>query len=475
MATATTSKSRWKAIFKAAIKRRSASIVGLIFIVLFGALGSMQVIANEPLVIGIAAIVIFEFQKQLDKGVPLLQLTCLIASLQWLVGPMLSYNYPIAVARYTMYVPQEHYFSYALPATAFFVAVMLATGASVHQQAMLAGVHRRQFFATGIVLNIVANVAGIIAPRFGESGLAFFFHLISQLRYVGALYFLFSPSPIRLVLAALSCTQLFVSSLGTGMFHDLILWLAIIFCYWFAQKKWSFFVKLAVLSIASAALFSIQAVKAEYRSLMRSGTPRSIVTLIYEYVVPTGRAWDNDVMSISITRLNQGWIISAIMQNVPEFEPFAEGETVKEAILASALPRFIWSEKKAAGGRENFRRFTGLEIAEGTSMGISPLGEAYANYAVTGGIAFMIAFGAFFALIYYGTLRYCIKHPTFFFWLPLIFYQAMKAETELLVVMNQVFKGAMVAFAGHYVTHMHFKARRAIAAPSSSTALNKAF
>lgn len=429
----------------------------------------MQVIANEALVIGIAAIVIFEFQKQLDKGVPLLQLTCLIATLQWLVGPMLSYNYPISVARYTMYVPEEQYFSFALPATAFFVAVMLATGASVHQQAMLAGVNRRQFFSIGIVLNVVANAAGILAARSGESGLGFFFHLLSQLRYVGALYFLFSPNPLRLIFAAISCTQLFVSSLGTGMFHDLILWLAILFSYWFAQRKWPFFVKTLVLLLASAALFSIQAVKAEYRHNIRRGTPQSLLTLMYEYVVPTGRAWDNDVMSITITRLNQGWIISAILKNVPELEPFAAGETVKDAVLASVLPRFIWSDKKTAGGRENFRRFTGLEIADSTSMGISPLGEAYANYGNGGGIVFMVAFGAAFAATFYGTLRYCIKHPTFFFWMPLIFYQAMKAETELLVVMNQVIKGAIVAFAGHYLTHLHFKSRRAFPGSSVST------
>lgn len=435
-------------------------MVGLIFVVICGALGAMQVISNEALVLGITGVVAFEFQKQLDKGVPLLQLTCLIATLQWLVGPILSYNYPIAVARYTMYVPQQLYFGFALPATAFFVAVMLATGASVHQQSMLAGVNRRQFFSIGVILNIVANSAAILAARSGESGLAFFFHLISQLRYIGALYFLFSLSPLRLILAAISCTQLFMSSLGTGMFHDLILWLAIMFCYWFAQKKWPFLFKLTILMLASFALFSIQAVKAEYRYNLKRGTPQSLLALAYEYVIPTGRAWDNDVMSTTISRLNQGWIVSAVMSNVPENEAFAEGETVKDAVLASALPRFIWSEKKTAGGRENFRRFTGLEISEATSMGISPLGEAYANFDVDGGILFMILFGAVFATIYYGVLRYCISHPTFFFWIPLIFYQAMKAETELLIVLNQLFKGAIVAFAGHYLTHLHFKSRR---------------
>jgi hypothetical protein len=37
------------------------------------------------------------------------------------------------------------------------------------------------------------------------------------------------------------------------------------------------------------------------------------------------------------------------------------------------------------------------------------------------------------------------------FWIPLIFYQAMKAETELSVIMNQLTKGAIVAFGGFYL------------------------
>ena len=38
-----------------------------------------------------------------------------------------------------------------------------------------------------------------------------------------------------------------------------------------------------------------------------------------------------------------------------------------------------------AGGRENFRKFTGLNISDGTSMGISIAGEGYANFGWAGG------------------------------------------------------------------------------------------
>ncbi len=169
-----------------------------------------------------------------------------------------------------MYVPEEIYFAFAIPATALYVAVMLSVGASVRQQAMLQGVPRGQFFTIGIILNLVATLGTLAAVRVG-GGLAFLFFLVSQFRYVGGLYFLFSRNPLRLIFAALSCTQLFVTSLGVGMFHDLILWMAILFSYWFAQRRWPMAIKSLVLVMAAITLFSIQVVKAEYRDQLKKG------------------------------------------------------------------------------------------------------------------------------------------------------------------------------------------------------------
>jgi hypothetical protein len=109
-------------------------------------------------------------------------------------------------------------------------------------------------------------------------------------------------------------------------------------------------------------------------------------------------------------------------------------------------------------------------------MGISPLGEAYANFGPLGGIVFMVVFGGLFALGYYWTLRFTLRHPTFLFWIPLIFYQAMKAETELVVILNQLSKGSAVAFSMHYLITRTFlpgrpTAPRSIASPKQQNRL----
>ena len=443
---------------RSAIEHRSASAFGIGLVILLGLIAALQVMPNGFIVPIVAAVIVFEFQKRLDQGVPLLQLTSLIAVLQWLVGPLLSYSSDNPIERYTMYVPEEQYFRFAIPATTLYVAVMLFAGASVRQKTLLEQIDRRKFFTIGVLLNLVGITASLGASQVSGS-IAFLMHLISQLRYIGAIYFLLSRSQVRFVFAALSCLQLFSSSLSAGMFHDLILWLAILFCYWFAQRKHSVIFKTTVLTIATVVLFSIQVIKQEYREQLRRGDQPSLVDLVIAYVTPGGRAWDSDVLSLAVTRLNQGWIISAVMRHVPENEPFAGGETVKEAALGSMVPRFLWADKATAGGRESFRRFTGLQILDGTSMAISPLGEAYANFGEFSGTIFMVVFGALFALFYRLILRYCLKHPTFLFWIPLIFYQALKAETELLVIMNQLVKGLIVALGCHFLVERIFPTR----------------
>jgi len=157
--------------------------------------------------------------------------------------------------------------------------------------------------------------------------------------------------------------------------------------------------------------------------------------------------------------LNQGWIISAVIDHVPAEEPYADGETLKEAAKSALLPRFLAPDKKEAGGRENFRRFTGLEIGNETSMGISPLGEAYANFGNLGGTLLMMGFGGFFAVLFKLSLKFVAKQPAFFFWLPMLFYQSVKAETEFLVVLNQLSKGTVIALSLYYFTDLNFPVR----------------
>jgi hypothetical protein len=169
--------------------------------------------------------------------------------------------------------------------------------------------------------------------------------------------------------------------------------------------------------------------------------------LINDRITNFGRlVTDDEYMSEMNVRLNQGWIISAIIENVPSIEPYANGETIIEAISGSLLPRFLVPDKKMAGGQENFERFTGLPLGPTTSMGTSVIGEAYANFGPMGSWIFMFLWGMFLSLGFNKLVSYGNKNPLIYVFLPLIFLQVVKAETELYVVLNHFLKSLILVF-----------------------------
>ena len=419
-----------------------------------GVLGYTAALPAGPLVTAAMVVTTFEFIRRLDVGLPLLQITALLAVLQWLVGPTITYFTGMTLSRYRMYVPEPDYYAYAIPGTMNFCAGLYVFGATIRQKYVLRLLDRRHFVEFGLLLNAVGIFAIFAAPR-APGGAQFLLFLLSQLKYVGAIYFLLSRHQYRYVFAGLSCLQLVTTSAESGLFHQLIIWLMLISTYWFAQYSLEFLQKLFVIGVAFAGVFVIQVVKQDFREKRDRGVATSVVSELFLVVGGQRSLVERDVLALASVRLNQGWIISAVMRHVPEGEPYAKGKTVQDALVASFLPRFLAPNKRRAGGQEYFRRFTGMPIAEGTSMGISPLGEAYANYGPNGGVVFMAVYGLAFGCLFRLTVRSVAKRPDFAFWLPLIFYQGIKAETEISVVLNQVSKGALVAYLGYYGLTQH--------------------
>jgi hypothetical protein len=63
---------------------------------------------------------------------------------------------------------------------------------------------------------------------------------------------------------------------------------------------------------------------------------------------------------------------------------FARGETIIDAFLG-LIPRVIWPNKPIrAGSGDLVTRFTGIEFAEGTSVGIGQVMEFYGNFGREG-------------------------------------------------------------------------------------------
>lgn len=400
--------------------------------------------------------------EQMGNTIPIPNLMITIASLQWILGPFIDYHNGTTHYKYKMYVDESTYMSYIVPGI-----LLLKLGLSLFPvETNLEDIGNR----VRILLNnhpklpYILVVLGFVFPyisNFLPSTLGFVFYLLGNIRYIGVIYLLFSDKPNRLLVFWGTMGFTAIVSIGLGMFHDLLLWSMLIFTFVVYEMKLSVAKRFILATIGIFFAITIQSVKGEYREIVWSGAYKGNKTILF--INMAANSWSsgsivNPSSDVDMNvRLNQGWIISAIMKHIPEREPFANGSTISESLYASLVPRIINPGKKAAGGRENFRKFTGLEIREGTSMGISLAGEGYGNYGKTGGMIFLLAWGLFIGWGWKKLDKLSNIYPTLLIWSPIIFLQVIKAETEFAVVLNHLIKSSILVFAVLYIIKRYWK------------------
>lgn len=385
----------------------------------------------------------WRFIDALGKSLPILELMMLISGSQWIVGPYISYHQETTHFKYYMYVDQETYMTYIVPAfICFCIPLLMILKRKTASQEVLFSKYL-PYAKSLLFIGVGADVLSAVTP----AALAFFFFLIAQFKFIGALLLLFSPKKSDQYYFYGALLYLFVNALARAMFHDLLLWGIFMFMYWCIKNKPTLRTRLALISAGVIFAIMIQSVKAAFRSQVWGGFQGNKVELFVDLLdrkVSSGYFEDEASNEELNVRLNQGWIISAIMYYTPAFQDYANGVTIKDAIFSSLLPRFLNPNKKVAGGQENFELYTGLPLSKGTSMGMSIIGESYANFGVTKGVLFMFIWGWFLALFWKKLMKITQKYPLVLMFLPVLFLQVVKAETELVVVLNHLFKASIV-------------------------------
>ncbi len=99
-------------------------------------------------------------------------------------------------------------------------------------------------------------------------------------------------------------------------------------------------------------------------------------------------------------RLNQDWLVGAASYYL-EGRPteFAHGATLMAAV-AAVIPRALWPDKPVIGGSGDLvATYTGLRFADGTSVGVGQVMEAYVNFGTDGVVVVFFLIGAIIMLI----------------------------------------------------------------------------
>ncbi|MBN2891863.1 MAG: hypothetical protein JXL97_08355 [Bacteroidales bacterium] len=416
--------------------------------------------------LGVGLFVFFgtKFFIEIGQKIEIRDVMIILAALQWIIGPMLAFIFYPDDEFYYMAVNLQTYMGFVVPATYTFAIGMYLPfwKKIVTEKKYLNDI--RAFFNKNKNIDIVFILIGTLSELFIEivpANIRFVLFLFSGLRFIGLYFLLLSDRKYKRVFIIIIIGWLFFVSLRESLFHDLLLWLGFfVIIAAFINKpkqitKFYFIFGIVLLSIV------IQTVKFSYREAINEGVTGSkmnlFARLVKDKVIETDYATSESNLSAMVVRINQGWIIARIMRWTPEYEPFAKGETIITAIEASFMPRFLFPNKVRAGGRTYFERFTGKRISDETSMGLGLLGEAYANYGIRGGAFFMLMIGLFYNFFLSRIYKIALKHPAIIFFIPLLFLQVVKAETDFSVILNHLIKASVVVWAIFFGLRKFFK------------------
>jgi hypothetical protein len=450
------------------IKLFIASLFFFLFILIWGSLTVW-----ESMSCGLMLFCFLSFIEDLGKKVVIMDYAVMMMVGCCLVMPVVFYHYypnTFKLARlWNKYMPitSDDYFVFAFPAVIAMVIGMRVSTKKlrINSNPVVYMNNMKEYLKTrpnlGLSLIVVGVLSGFL-DFLASKSLAQVLNFTEHLTYVGVFYVIYSPSKYkRFIVPGVSALML-GQSLITGMFGDMVYMAACSLpLILLGNRKITFRSKLFFAVAGIIIVLLLQSVKVEYRKkawAVNGGgaDPSLFVQLIGDRILDFENSLDPDNLFFMSVRLNQGWLVAVTMKRVPDRFPFAYGETIFNSVAASIVPRFLWPDKPEAGGRENLRRFWGYKIT-GYSMNIGPLGEAYANFNVLGGIVFMFFYGLFFNFMLTSILKFSEKRPSIVLWLPFLFYYAISIETDCLTTMGSLIKGIFFTWLVFQVYRIAFR------------------
>lgn len=414
---------------------------------LFSLLFYPDMILEEGICIGLFASIFTKFLLDLNRQLSVKNLIVVIAVLQWLVGAVLGYrSNDLVYQEYQMTLPKTDYFGYVLPATILLILGLFLIPPGSDNRKVLLKLDFSSTYSKGVNLILLGFLCQFL-PLPG-----FISYLLSNLRYIGLFYVYFSGHRYRLWWTVLVMGSLFIFSLGEGMFHDLLLWGTFFISIYFISNQKSFALRISIIAAGFLMASLIQISKSEIREVVWADEMKETDKILFSLNTLSDKITGDDPLFSDenkggqVTRINQGWIIASVMQNMPENEPFARGATIKDAMIAGIFPRFMFPDKAKAGGQQNMEKYAGITLSEGTSMDISQVGEAYANFGKWGGMLFMLVLGLFFGWVIRFIEKKSLRQPELLLWIPLLFLQVVKAETSMVTILNHLVKASLVTW-----------------------------
>lgn len=388
----------------------------------------------------------------LDYVIPIRYIFGTLMCLQMFIGPALSYGGfdQYQYSEYRMQVPEEVYFSYALPAVLSFIVGLHLTAGKLRgevpdEKALVLFLEKNKdlpYWFIGI------GFASSFAAGFFSSDLAFVFYLLGNFKFIGLFLLILGGRQLKILPLVIVYGSVIGSSLVGGMFHDLMTWLIMTGAVLAIRYKPS--IKVKAIVTFSFILFTIilQQIKGDYRTALGQGEESGTGTFakVYEQNQKQGSFFNPEQLAQSSVRINQGFIITYILKTVPAQEPFANGDEMLQILEAAVLPRILDPGKLTAGDHSVFYKYSHIPLRQGTSMGLSSVGDAYVNFGLVGGCIFMLILGLFYSEVLNLFSKYGKEFPILLLFTTLVFYYPIRPDCELQTILGHLVKSCFLIF-----------------------------
>lgn len=371
--------------------------------------------------------------------------------LQFFIGPTFAYNgaEQYAYFMYRMKVPEMEYFSYAMPAVLSFILGLHLTAGSlkgerINRKAINQFLER--YPSVPYIFIIVGFVCSLVSG-FLPSELSFFFYLLGSLKFIGLFLLILNDNPLKGLYLSLIGASIVSSSLGEGMFHDLLTWIIFTVAVLALKYRFSAQTKLIGGAVFLVGVLVLQSLKGSYRQAIAvEGGGIETFANVYEEENEQESLFSLKRIATNNTRINQGFIITNIMKTVPDMVPYSNGEELWKIIEAAILPRFLAPNKLKAGDNELFTQYSGIRLRSSTSMSLSSVGDAYINFGAWGGCVFMFCLGLLYNFILQLFDKKGRKYPVLLLFTALVFYYPIRPDTALQTILGHVFKSLFVIY-----------------------------
>jgi len=447
--------------------RLYAKYLSSIALLVIGILSLITSIYTE-LTIAITLLVLFMVIDKLGKGIVLRESTAMLYVLTCLFMPMIGYMYysasnPLARLWYKyMTVPETAYFSFALPAVAFFCLTLtwpLNIADSDDEGFALKDIIERirQVLSSKKNEGLLVMFVGVIAGRLANilpGGLQFFANLFFFSSFAGLLYIYFDRNvKNKKWLMGGFLAFIAYNALASGMFTIVAYMGITIYSFFLIASSPSLFKKTILLFVGIFFIIVLQNTKLAFRQFTwkqsYGGNKITLFGSLFAENLQKGNLFENRAFFTIYSRMNQGYNVALVMRRIPKFQKHDNGVNIVKALASSVVPRFLWPDKPEAGGKFNMKYYTNITL-RGWSTNIGPLGEAYGAFGITGGIAYMFVLGAFIRWAYRKVFIYSRVSPLLICWIPVLFYQVTySGETDTLQIMNSLIKSAFFIWILH--------------------------